>query len=240
MTPDFPEAPDNQPDDANKDFDEALWGQLDFDLPEDFVVPDDLSELDSAPPALLHEGTDGRVWGEGQTSPLASGDTLPQPSIAEAAALESELAGITGEQLDLAVLVTPIVDAKALAGACAILGLNAVAVPTELGALAVLLDASGQTPVQAAKALGTVIPNLPILLIMKSAGQLQAQRFVDYLPPQDVPAGLIVAGASAVLEDLLVGQVDLNQLRGTVSSVGVPRAKALMWLAGATRRGKRK
>ncbi|MDR2703606.1 MAG: hypothetical protein LBB58_04615, partial [Cellulomonadaceae bacterium] len=52
----------------------------------------------------------------------------------------------------------------------------------------------------------------------------------------EVPAGLLVAGASGVVEDLLVGFVNPRDIPGFVTSVGVSRAKALMWL-GATATG---
>ena len=55
-----------------------------------------------------------------------------------------------------------------------------------------------------------------------------------------MPAGLVVAGASDVLEDLLVGAVAPEAIPGTVATAGVSRAKAMMWLTGAAKKGRRR
>ena len=212
MTPDFP----------------GEYDGLDFELPDDFVVPDDLSELDTALPPTSHETRDGRI--------IDDDDLLDFDPVQ----LDSELAAMTGEQPEIAVLVTPVADARALAGICVLSGAMALAIPTETGALALLEDLEGEAPARAAQAAAELIAPFPVLLVTKAAGQLKASRYQEGQSASEVPAGLVVAGASGTLEDLLVGAVPPSELPGTVSSRGVSRTKAMMWLTGGARRGRRK
>ena len=300
LTPDFPE-PDRPEgenefdainggfsDDAAKQFpDEDLSG-LDFDLPADFVVPDDLSELDTMPPAVHHEDPDGTQWDDPAwlatpeaTTPshpdaVRGGNPAPYPGAPPESTtprhpaapergsqdhenfslsneiprnilddfvpalgdkgLDAELAEITGDAVELAVLLTPVADARALAAACALVGLEVTSVPNPSGAVAVLKQTAGDAPAQAAAALSSLLPSFPVLLITKATGQLNAVRYVGGQPPQEVPAGLVVAGASGVVEDLIIGQVTPDGIPGAVSSAGVSRAKAMMWLSKIARR----
>ena len=220
--------------------DEDLSG-LDFDLPADFTVPDDLSELDTMPPATHHEDTDGSQWDDpdwlakdnsGLESEIPKNslkDFVPATPAAEN--LDAELAEITGDSFELAVLLTPVADAKALAAACALVGLEVIAVPNPTGAVAVLRNTAGDAPERAAAALSGLLPSFPVLLITKATGQLNAIRYVGGQPPQEVPAGLVVAGASGVVEDLIIGQTTPESVPGAVSSKGVSRTKAMVWLS---------
>ena len=215
MTPDFPD-----------DF-----GELDFELPDDFIVPDDLSELDTAPPPISHETTGGQI--------IIDDDDAALPDF-DVSQFDSELAAMTGEQPEIAIVVTPVADARALAGICALGEIVAESVPSESGALAVLSDVAGEAPRRAAGVIAHWIKPFGVLLVTKAAGQLTAHRFDEGHPPEEVPGGLVVAGASAVLEDLLVGAVKANEIPGTVSSVGISRAKAMLWMSGGARKGRRK
>ena len=185
----------------------------DFELPADIVIPDDISELD---------GSDAAA------------------SVAAEWDLDAELAAMTGEEAELAVVLTPVAEPKALAAACALVGLEVDAVPSSSGAVAVLSGKQGEGAEAAARAIAAAVPQLPILLVTKGAGQLRALRFHGSNPPEEVLAGLLVAGASGVLEDLLVGAVVPKQVPGTVSSVGLSHAKAMLWLASANRHHRRR
>jgi len=254
LTPDFPDPDRSSPDDNDVDAinaapvpggaggqqfaDEDLSG-LDFDLPDDFVVPDDLSELDTMPPATHHEDPDGSQWDEPDWlannppqaqvphNTLQSQPAQPAPPMD----FDSELAEMTGEKYELVMLLTPVADARALAAACALVGLDVIAVPNPSGAVAILKDTSGDAPERAGSALSGLLPSFPVLLLTKASGQLTATRFIGGQPPQEVPAGLLVAGASGIVEDLIIGQTTPAQVPGAVSSAGVSRTKAMMWLA---------
>ena len=298
LTPDFPEPPDGEtpPDGTSgasepKMFpDEDLSG-LDYEVPADFVVPDDLSELDTLPPATHHEDPDGTQWDDPdwiakgnstapptnslaqpglddppRVAPTGFGGTPPENSLAEelenvlgeevphnsladfvpavpaptAIDMDAELAAITGDAVELAVILTPVADAKALAAACALVGLDATAIPNPSGAVAVIKNTKGDAPEKAVLALSGLLPSFPLLLMTKANGQLNAVRYVGSQPPQEVPAGLVVAGASGVVEDLIISAVTPDAIPGAVSSVGVSRTKAMMWLSKIARHRKGK
>lgn len=255
---DFPDRPDD---------DAADLAGLDFELPADFVVPDDLSELDDMPPATHHEDPDGTQWDEPewlanaepgaergglgdaqQVSPVLPGGLDSEPALANdvaalgaeidasfSADIDAELAEMTGEHCELALLLTPVADARALVAACVLVGVPVTVVPSPSGAVAVLVNKDGDGPERAAAALAAILPAFPVLLITKASGQLKGRRYLGSQPPQEVPAGLLVAGASGVVEDLIIGQRTPVDIPGTVSSSGVTEAKAMLWLSKAAR-----
>lgn len=81
----------------------------------------------------------------------------------------------------------------------------------------------------------SLLPAFPLLLLTKANGQLDAVRYVGGQPPQEVPAGLVVAGASGVIEDLIIGQTTPDGVAGAISSIGVSRTRAMMWLSKIAR-----
>jgi len=274
----FPE--DDFPEDGfPEEFSDTDSANLDFSILNDFHIPDDLSELDDAPPATVHEDEVGNIY-EPNTSGgadvhqpasnigvsfapgAADADTnrvadLGSDNFGAAAApgaggladvvlstnLDAELAAITGEARELALLLTAVVDARPLAAVLALLGVAAECLPTPTGAVVVLAEKDGENPAQAAKMLSQALAQTSVLLVTKATGQLAAERFVAGASQGEVPAGLIVAGASGLVEDLLVGAKAPAEVAGRVSSVGLSRAKAMLWLgaaAGGNQRGRRK
>jgi len=272
---------DPLPDDPIPDGD---LGDLDFDLPADFFIPDDLSELDDAPPPI-HEDKAGNIYEDGAAlagsgAPTAPGgvgatgvdvhqptSSLPvnfgdgpggqggsssntvaglegglgaQVDAGFAEHIDAELAAITGESRELALLLTPVIDARPLAAVLALVGVAADCIPTPSGAVVVLRDKDGNQPDQAAKVLSQALAQTSVLLVTKATGQLSAERYVAGASQGEVPAGLIVAGASGVVEDLLVGAMTPAEVPGLVSSVGLSRAKAMMWLGGAAGNARRR
>lgn len=218
----FPE--DDFPEDGfPSEFSDDESAGLDFSILNDFHIPDDLSELDNAPPPIVHEDEVGNIYEEPNVN------------------LDAELAAITGESRELALLLTPVIDARPLAAVLALVGIGADCVPTPSGAVVVLPDKDGDQPNQAAKALSRALAQTSILLVTKATGQLTAERYTAGVSQGEVPAGLIVAGASGVVEDLLVGAASARELPGVVTSVGLTRAKAMLWLGAAagSARGRR-
>jgi len=236
--PDDPEFPDDPG--LRRELDD-----LDFALPADFHVPDDLSELDSAPPPLVHEDTEGNEWQGDKKIPALPGalqDDLPPTDFVDKLNnsnstadfdLEAEFKAFTGETRELALLLTPVLDARPLAAVLALVKVDADCIPTPTGAVVVLKDKDGDQPITAAKLLSQALAQTSVLLVTKASGQLSAERYQAGKCEGEVPAGLLVAGASGVVEDLLVGLVKPEEIPGLVSSVGVSRAKAMMWLGAS-------
>lgn len=129
----------------------------------------------------------------------------------------------------LAVLVTQVATAEALAAACALAKLDVDAVPSSVGALAVPRAAADGA--RAAAAVSQMLRQVPVVLLEKREGRVDAGQWVAGTREKDLPAGLVLSGAPAVLEDLLLGDVPVGELEGVVTSVGISRLKAMRLLA---------
>ncbi len=161
------------------------------DLPEDFVVPDDLSSLDAPK---------GR---------------------------------------EFAVLLTQVADAEALAAACAIAELDVDAVPTPVGALAVLRDPAGDAPERAAEAISKLVSGAALVLVTRAGGQLTCVRYEGGSAQGNLPPGLVLSGAPEALEDLLTGQLTVADLPGGIASGKIGRFKAMRTLTNIARKAKK-
>ncbi|MCL1870147.1 MAG: hypothetical protein FWF90_07000 [Promicromonosporaceae bacterium] len=161
------------------------------ELPEDFEIPDDISEL-----------------------------TAPRDR-------------------ELAVLLTQVADAEALAAACALAELDVDAAPTPIGALAVLRDLTGEAPERAAAAVSQLVTGVPLILVTRAEGQLTAVRYTGGNADGNLPPGLVLSGAPDALEDLLTGAITVADLPGVVQSGGIGRFKAMRMLAGIARKARK-
>ncbi|WP_418277178.1 hypothetical protein ACNHYB_04445 [Isoptericola jiangsuensis] len=79
----------------------------------------------------------------------------------------------------LAALITQVADAEALAAACSLAGIEIDAVPTPVGALAILRDRSGEAPQRAAAAISQVVKAVPLILVTRQGEQLTCHRYLD-------------------------------------------------------------
>ena len=70
------------------------------------------------------------------------------------------------------------------------------------------------------------------------SGQITARRYVGGDAAEDVPAGLVIAGADDVVEDLLLGRRGVADIPGHVSSADAARTRRNRWL-GKGNRGRR-
>ena len=140
---------------------------------------------------------------------------------------------------ELAVLLTQVADAEALAAACALAELDVDVAPTPVGALAVLRDPSGDAPEQAAAAISKVIAGVPLVLVTRAKGQLIAVRYQDAQAEGTLPPGLVLSGAPEALEDLLTGQITVADLPGGIGTQGIGRLKAMRMLASIARRARK-
>ncbi|QAY62355.1 hypothetical protein ET495_02730 [Xylanimonas allomyrinae] len=151
-----------------------------------------------------------------------------------------DLSALTApSERELAVLLTQIADAEALAAACALGELDVDAAPSPVGALAVLRDASGEAPERAAAAVSQLVAGVPLVLVTRAEGQLTAVRYQDGKPAGELPPGLVLSGAPEALEDLLTGQLAVRDLPGVIASAGIGRFKAMRMLTGVARKARK-
>lgn len=141
---------------------------------------------------------------------------------------------------DLAVLITQIAGAEPLAAACSLAGLDVDAVPTAVGALAVLRDRTGDAPERAAAAISQLVRGVPLILVTRRAEQLTAIRFTDGERGDELSPGLVLGGAPEELEDLLTGFRAVADLPGVMASKDLSRFKAMRLLTSAARRARKK
>jgi hypothetical protein len=132
----------------------------------------------------------------------------------------------------VAVVLTQVAAAGPLAAACALAG---VAAPTPVGAVAVCRRTEPGEPERAAEAISRLLSNTPVLLVVRRDGALAATRWTGGAATTEVAPGLVLDGAPAELEGLLVGAVAVDGLDGVVSSVGMGRWRATRVLASAAR-----
>jgi len=157
-----------------------------------------------------------------------SGDDLGDVQVPD------DLSGLTAAQSPtVAVVVTQVAVADALAAACSLAGVDVDAVPSPVGALAVLRDPAAGLP--AAGAVSRLLRQAPVVLLERRDGKITASQWVGGEHQKDLPAGLVLSGAPPVLEDLLLGELPVGEVDGVVSSVGLSRWKAMRMLAAHRR-----
>ena len=185
--------------------------------------------------------------------------------------------------ITLALVLTPVASAQALAALCALDGITVDVVPTPRGALAVRAvevpgrgeptspaaaeDESSESeqepsevdwdlselvedavPAEASELAArlSLLTRQGVVLVPAAltedgaldaglSGQNPARRFVGGAPAEDLAAGLVIAGADAVVEDLLLGRRGVVDVPGHVSSVDAARTRRGRWLGKGTR-----
>lgn len=139
----------------------------------------------------------------------------------------------------VALVVTPVANAEALAATCAMAKIAVDAVPSAVGALAVCRVTDGQAPAEAAAAISRLLRGVPLVLLERREGQITASGWLDGERGDDLAPGLVLNDAPEVLEDLLLGTIPPAEAEGVVSSVGMSRLKAVRVLAVAARANRR-
>ena len=148
--------------------------------------------------------------------------------------IPDDLSGLDAETPPtLALVVTQVAVADALAAACSLAGVDVDAVPSPVGALAVLRDPATGLP--AAGAVSRLLRQSPVVLLERRDGKISASQWVAGEHQKDLPAGLVLSGAPQVLEDLLLGELPVGEVEGVVTSVGLSRWKAMRMLAAHRR-----
>ena len=143
----------------------------------------------------------------------------------------------------IAVILTQVATAEALAAACALSKVAVDAVGSPIGAYAVCRDASGDTPQTLAKAVSALVKTVPLILFEVDGGQISAGQWQAGERTGDLAPGLVLDGAPHELEDVLLGATSVQDLDGVVSSSGMSRWKAIRALAapgGRSGRGVRR
>lgn len=197
------------------------------DRPDDddlgFTIPDDLSGLDGLDEP---DAAPGGVRGEDGPSVEVPDDL----SGLDAAAAEPD-------EPVVAIVVTQVAGARPLAAACSLAGVDVDAVPSPVGALAVLRDAADAArTAEAAAAISRMLRTSPVILMDRRAGRIQASRWSAGEKEDDLAAGLVLSGAPDVLDDLLVGGTPVGEVDGVETSVGMSRWAAMRALSGGRRK----
>ncbi|MCL2423953.1 MAG: hypothetical protein FWD11_08715 [Micrococcales bacterium] len=203
--------------DKHPDHDEWVPDDLDaVVVPDDLsglVVPDDLSGLDEL------GGTDDQP----DPPDLGTEPTVPDVDL--------------DEPVTIAVLLTQVVEAEPLAAVCALAGVQADAVASPAGSLAILADPT--TGATAAANVSRVLAGTHVVLVERRDGSIEAGVWSRGARGEEVVApGLLLAEGPAVLEDLLLGDTTASDLEGAVPSAGISRFKALRLLSKAARHGR--
>ena len=194
-------------------------------LPDDFSVPDDLSSLTGTP-------------GTATPDAAASGTVTPDAGSSAPVDLDKQSGAAAPEVPDhkIAIILTQVATAEALAAACAVNKLVVDAVASPLGAYAICRDTSPGAPAELARAVSTLVKTVPLILFEASGGQVKASQWQGGQRLGDMPAALVLDGAPHEFEDLLLGVKTVHDLPGVVSSAGMSRWKAMRSLTGKPRK----
>ena len=216
------------------------------------------SEFDDAFAALvsgldmpdLEEGADS------ENSEPAGGAGGGQPSPMEEVTVP--------KAVKIALVLTPIASADALASLCALSELACWVVPTSSGAVAVkelvsthdewdvseLLDGADSEPAEAAELAGTLsrLSRAGVVLVTADlatdvgiesglSGTMTARHYAGGEAGEEVSAGLILASADQVIEDLLLGLARVQDVPGAIDTTTVKPSRIMKWFGRGLRGG---
>ena len=163
----------------------------------------------------------------------------------------------------VAVVMTPLNRADGLAGMCSLMDLDCTVVPSSSGAFAVkqfvsahsdwdvaeLLGGSDSEPAEAAE-LAAQLSRLSragaVLMTADLAtdvgiesglsGTITARHFTNGQPGEEASAGLLLASMDQVVEDVLLGSIDADDVPGAVRSSEIKAPRAMRWFGRGLRR----
>ena len=163
----------------------------------------------------------------------------------------------------VAVVMTPLNRADGLAGMCSLMDLDCTVVPSSSGAFAVkqfvsahsdwdvaeLLGGSDSEPAEAAE-LAAQLSRLSragaVLMTADLAtdvgiesglsGTITARHFTNGQPGEEASAGLLLASMDQVVEDVLLGVIDADDVPGAVKSSEIQAPRAMRWFGRGLRR----
>ena len=196
-------------------------------------------------------------------SPASSASPATSPSTASDAGPAESASSASPRAVKVAVVLTPLASADALAAMCAMSDLECTVVPARSGAFAVkefvsahaewdvseLLGGADTEPAEAAD-LASALSRLSragvVLLTADLAtdvgiesglsGTITARRYVDGKAGEDAAAGLLLASVDQEVEDVLLGIASADGIEGALKSSEVKTSRAMRWLARGLRR----
>lgn len=136
----------------------------------------------------------------------------------------------------VAVLLTQVATAEALAAAAALAKVPLDAVATPIGAVGVCREVAPGGPEAAAAALSRLLPAVPVILLVHRDGQVAAARWQGGADAGELAPALVLDGVPATVEDLILGQVAIGDLEHVSSRMS--RWKASRLLAKQARRAR--
>ncbi|MDU0348179.1 hypothetical protein [Actinomyces sp. MRS3W] len=204
----------------------------------------------------------------------ADDDGLTPEQLAEVEALAAALgAGESADESDvathpkavkIAVVLTPLASADALASLCAASGLDCTVVPARSGAVAVkefvsahaewdiaeLLGGVDSEPAEAAELAGALsrLSRAGVVLMTADlatdvgidsglSGTITARRYYNGEAAEETSAGLLLASADQEIEDILLGVVRAEDVHGAIKTSEVKPGRMMRWL-GRSMRGR--
>jgi hypothetical protein len=199
--------------------------------PEDFIVPDDLSSLLDGSPESSPSGSSDSPGIQDSPSTPDSSNTLADQDIRAALdnlEIPDDLSSLMAPKgLEFACLLTPLAAAEVVAATCAMLHVEADAVESEHGAIAVFRELDPQRAEEAGCLMSKAMVGLDTIYVTRASGQITATHMKDGVLGDAFSPGLLLAGAEDVTEDLVAGITTVADLRGVVTSVGMSKMKAM-------------
>lgn len=208
------------------------------------------------------DGPDSEQGADAESS-ASSASPATSPSTASDAGPAEPASSAPPRAVKVAVVLTPLASADALAAMCAMSDLECTVVPARSGAFAVkefvsahaewdvseLLGGADTEPAEAAD-LASALSRLSragvVLLTADLAtdvgiesglsGTITARRYVDGKAGEDAAAGLLLASVDQEVEDVLLGIASADGIEGALKSSEVKTSRAMRWLARGLRR----
>ncbi|WP_019148709.1 hypothetical protein [Timonella senegalensis] len=140
----------------------------------------------------------------------------------------------------VAVLLTQVATAEALAATCALNKIKAWVVPSPIGAYAVAQDTNEARIEFLAKSVSALVKSVPAILVVSENGQMKASQWQEGTREGDLPPALVLDGAPHELEDVLFGEVEAGAVEGAIDSGKMGRFKAMRMLAAQAKAYKAK
>lgn len=163
----------------------------------------------------------------------------------------------------VAVVMTPLNRADGLAGMCALMDLDCTVVPSSSGAFAVkqfvlthsdwdmaeLLGGSDAEPAEAVELAAQLsrLSRAGVVLMTADlatdvgiesglSGTITARHFTNGQPGEEASAGLLLASMDQVVEDVLLGVIDAEDVPGALRSSEIKAPRAMRWFGRGLRR----
>ena len=144
----------------------------------------------------------------------------------------------------VAVVMTPLNRADALAGMCSLMDLDCTVVPSSSGAFAVKQFVSAHADWDVAELLGgsdsepAEAADLATDVGIESglSGTITARHFTNGQPGEEASAGLLLASMDQVVEDVLLGAIDADDVPGAMRSSEIKAPRAMRWFGRGLRR----